>query len=88
VAGVAPINRDSGAFSGRRKVCGGRARARKDIYMATLVATKHNPILKAFYRRLLAVGETKLVIILAISITTRMEEARRREIIQSSGLKA
>lgn len=65
LAGVAPMNRDSGAFRGRRKVWGGRARVRRAIYMATLVATRHNPILKAFYQRLLAVGKTKKVALVA-----------------------
>lgn len=65
LAGVAPMNRDSGAFRGRRKVWGGRARVRRAIYMATLVATRHNPVLKAFYQRLLAVGKTKKVALVA-----------------------
>lgn len=65
LAGVAPMNRDSGAFRGKRKVWGGRARVRRAIYMATLVATRHNPVLKAFYQRLLAVGKTKKVALVA-----------------------
>ncbi len=65
LAGVAPMNRDSGAFRGKRKVWGGRARVRKAIYMATLVASRHNPVLKAFYQRLLIAGKTKKVALVA-----------------------
>jgi len=65
LAGVAPMNRDSGAFRGKRKVWGGRARVRKAIYMATLVASRHNPVLKTFYQRLLVVGKTKEVALVA-----------------------
>ena len=65
LAGVAPMNRDSGTFRGRRKVWGGRARVRRAIYMATLVATRFNPCIRAFYQRLLAAGKTKKVALVA-----------------------
>jgi transposase len=57
LAGVAPFNRDSGKARGKRAIFGGRRAVRTGLYMAALVATRHNPILAAFYRRLRAVGK-------------------------------
>lgn len=57
--GVAPVNRDSGTMRGRRTIFGGRAGARAALYMAALVATQFNPVIKAFYMRLLAAGKAK-----------------------------
>lgn len=54
LVGVAPLNRDSGLFRGRRKVWGGRVQVRSALYMGALVATRHNPPIRAFYQRLLA----------------------------------
>jgi transposase len=65
LAGVAPMNRDSGRFSGKRVIQGGRADVRTGIYMATLVATRHNPVIKQFYERLLAAGKLKKVALVA-----------------------
>ena len=59
LAGVAPMNRDSGNMRGRRSVSGGRARVRAVLYMGTLVATRHNPVIRSFYQRLLAAGKPK-----------------------------
>ncbi|MDK2858613.1 MAG: transposase [Verrucomicrobiota bacterium] len=52
LAGVAPYNRDSGTFRGRRHICGGRKNLRACLYMAVVSATRSNPYLKAFYSRL------------------------------------
>lgn len=52
LAGVAPYNRDSGTFRGRRHICGGRKRLRACLYMAAVCASLHNPHLKRFYHRL------------------------------------
>jgi transposase len=57
LVGVAPFNRDSGLFRGRRLVWGGRAPVRAVLYMSTLVAVRHNPVLKVFYARLRAAGK-------------------------------
>lgn len=57
LAGLAPINRDSGSFSGKRFIGGGRPKVRRSLYMAALVACFKNPILKAFYQRLIAKGK-------------------------------
>jgi transposase len=65
LAGLAPMNHDSGSFSGKRAIKGGRADVRTGIYMATLVATKHNPVIKQFYERLLAAGKLKKVALVA-----------------------
>lgn len=59
LAGVAPLNRDSGTLRGRRVVWGGRARVRGALYMAALVATRHNPAIATFYARLCAAGKAK-----------------------------
>ena len=65
LAGLAPLNRDSGLFRGKRRIWGGRARVRAALYMATLTATRHNPVIKAFYQRLLAAGKEKKVALTA-----------------------
>jgi transposase len=59
LVGVAPLNRDSGQFRGRRTVWGGRATIRAVLYMGTLVASQHNPVIRAFYQRLLKAGKPK-----------------------------
>ena len=65
LVGLAPFNRDSGLLRGKRKVWGGRARVRAALYMATLVATRYNPVIKAFYHRLLEAGKVKKVALTA-----------------------
>lgn len=65
LAGVAPLNRDSGRMRGRRSIHGGRAMLRRGLYMATLVATRWNPVIKEFYARLLAAGKPKKVALVA-----------------------
>jgi len=59
LVGVAPFNRDSGTLRGRRMVWGGRASVRAALYMAALVASRFNPVIARFYRRLLAAGKPK-----------------------------
>lgn len=65
LVGVAPLNRDSGKIRGKRRVFGGRAPVRCALYMATLVATKANPIIRRFYEHLLAQGKEKKVALTA-----------------------
>ncbi|HZS85974.1 MAG TPA: transposase [Chloroflexota bacterium] len=65
LVGVAPFNRDSGTRRGRRAVWGGRASVRAVLYMATVVAVRHNPVIKAFYERLLTAGKAKKVALTA-----------------------
>jgi transposase len=59
LVGVAPFNRDSGTLRGKRTVWGGRAAIRATLYMAALVASRRNPVIAAFYKRLLATGKAK-----------------------------
>lgn len=59
LVGVAPFNRDSGLFRGRRMIWGGRAEIRSSLYMAALVATRHNPVIRTFYQRLVEAGKPK-----------------------------
>ena len=65
LVGVAPLNCDSGTLRGRRTIWGGRAHVRTVLYMGTLVATRFNPQIKAFYQRLLAAGKIKKVALTA-----------------------
>jgi len=65
LVGVAPLNRDSGTLRGKRTVWGGRSTVRAALYMAALVGTRHNPVLRALYTRLLAAGKTKKVALTA-----------------------
>lgn len=65
LVGVAPLNRDSGLFRGKRMVHGGRAPVRTALYMGALVATRYNPVIRAFYQRLLAAGKPKKVALTA-----------------------
>lgn len=65
LVGVAPLNRDSGTLRGRRTVWGGRAQVRTVLYMSTLVAVRHNPVLAAFYQRLRAAGKAPKVALTA-----------------------
>nr|WP_275072636.1 IS110 family transposase [Petrachloros mirabilis] len=57
LVGVAPLNRDSGQMQGKRTIFGGRAAVRQMLYMATLVAVRYNPVIKAFYEHLLKQGK-------------------------------
>ena len=65
LVGVAPLNRDSGTLRGRRTCWGGRSHVRSALYMATLVGVRCNPVLRAFYERLLAAGKPKKVALTA-----------------------
>ena len=61
LVGVAPINRDSGRLRGKRRIQSGRAAIRTVLYMATLSATQCNPVIKAFYKKLVAQSKHKKV---------------------------
>ncbi|HAF5680715.1 TPA: IS110 family transposase [Salmonella enterica subsp. enterica serovar Muenchen] len=65
LVGVAPVNRDSGTMRGRRTIFGGRTGVRTALYMAALVATRFNPVIKVFYTRLVAAGKPKKVALVA-----------------------
>ena len=65
LAGLAPFNRDSGQWRGERHIQGGRAGVRTALYMPTVVATRHNPVIRALYRRLCAAGKKPKVALTA-----------------------
>jgi transposase len=66
LAGVAPLNRDSGLFKGKRFIAAGRPKVRTALYMAALVASRFNPILKVLYLRLKAKGKPPKVALVAL----------------------
>jgi transposase len=66
LGGLAPFNRDSGTLRGKRTIFGGRRALRSGLYMAALVATRHNPILSNFYQRLRAKGKPHKVALTAV----------------------
>ena len=66
LAGLAPFNRDSGNMRGQRKIFGGRREIRQAIYMAALSGSRHNPVLKQFYQRLLERGKPKKLALIAV----------------------
>jgi len=65
LVGVAPFNDDSGAHRGTRHIRGGRSTVRAALYMATLVATRHDPVIRDYYQRLKANGKPKKVALVA-----------------------
>jgi transposase len=65
LAGVAPLNRDSGRMRGKRTCWGGRASVRKAVYMAALVASRYNPVIRGLYQRLIEAGKPKKVALTA-----------------------
>jgi transposase len=65
LVGVAPFNRDSGKWQGRRGIWAGRAHVRAALYMATLVATRYNPVIRQFYTRLREAGKAAKVALTA-----------------------
>ena len=67
LAGLAPYNCDSGTLRGQRHIQGGRARVRKALYMAALIASRFNPRLKTVYQRLLNAGKPKKLALIAVA---------------------
>lgn len=65
LVGVAPLNRDSGTLRGKRSIWGGRSHVRAALFMNALVASRFNPVIKAFYQRLCALGKPKKVALVA-----------------------
>jgi transposase len=65
LAGLAPYNRDSGPRMRRRRIFGGRASVRSVLYMAALSASRHNPVIKRFYTRLIDKGKAEKVALTA-----------------------
>lgn len=67
LAGLAPWTRQSGQWRGKSFIGGGRSTVRAALFMAAMVATKHNPVLRTFYRRLVEAGKPKMVAIIAVA---------------------
>lgn len=67
LAGLAPFTRQSGQWRGKSFIGGGRTAVRTVLFMGALVAKRHNPILKAFYDRLLAAGKPKMLALIAVA---------------------
>jgi len=67
LAGLAPYTRQSGRWNGKSMIGGGRKTVRSALFIAAMVACRHNPILKAFYERLLAAGKAKVSAIIAVA---------------------
>jgi transposase len=65
LTGVAPFNRDSGVFRGKRRIRGGRAHSRTALFLSAMVAIRYNPDIKRFYERLLQAGKHKKVALTA-----------------------
>ncbi len=65
LVGVAPMNRDWGQSRGKRMICGSRAKVRSALYMAAIVAMRHNPVIRACYERLVSAGKPRKVAIVA-----------------------
>jgi len=65
LVGVAPMNRDSGQFRGKRMTGGGRVVIRTQLFMPTLVAIQHNPVIRDFYHRLVSSGKPKMTAVVA-----------------------
>lgn len=67
LTGLAPYDRDSGKMQGKRFIQGGRAQVRRVLYMAAIVATRHNPVLRDFYQRLRSEGKAGKVAVVAVA---------------------
>ena len=65
LSGLAPMNRDSGKWRGKRRTGGGRTHVRSALYMATMAAIRYNPVIKAYYERLVTAGKPRMVALIA-----------------------
>ena len=67
LAGLVPFVRQSGQWKGQAHIGGGRPTARTALFLGAQVATRHNPVLKAFYERLIAAGKSKMAATIAVA---------------------
>ena len=94
LAGVAPLNRDSGTLRGKRMVWGGRRSVRVALYMAALTASQRNPAIRVFYQRLRARGKPPKVALTAcmrkllVIVNAMIRDGRILEIQQSPSIGA
>jgi transposase len=82
LVGVAPLNRDSGQYRGRRRIWGGRAPVRATLYMAAVASLRCNPVIRAFYDRLCAAGKPKKLALTACmrKLLTILNAMMRRQV--------
>lgn len=82
LVGVAPLNRDSGQYRGRRRTWGGRAPVRATLYMAAVASVRCNPVIRAFYDRLCAAGKPKKLALTACmrKLLTILNAMMRRQV--------
>jgi transposase len=82
LVGVAPLNRDSGQYRGRRRTWGGRAPVRATLYMAAVASLRCNPVIRAFYDRLCAAGKPKKLALTACmrKLLTILNAMMRRQV--------
>src|SRR5690606_40920998 len=87
LVGVAPMNRDSGQGSGKRRIRGGRSSVRVALYMATLSAVRWDPMMKAHYLQLRERGKLgKIGLVACMRKLLRIVNARRRDELRAEGL--
>lgn len=87
LVGVAPMNRDSGQSSGKRRIRGGRAPVRVALYMATLSAVRWDPVMKAHYQQLRARGKlAKVALVACMRKLLTIVNARRRDELRSEAM--
>ncbi len=88
LAGVAPMNRDSGQGQGKRRIRGGRAPVRVALYMATLSAVRWDPTMRAHYQQLRARGKLgKVALVACMRKLLGIVNARRRDELREEGLR-
>lgn len=86
LVGVAPMNRDSGQTSGKRRIRGGRAPVRVALYMATLSAVRWDPLMRAHYQQLRARGKLgKVALVACMRKLLTIVNARRRDELRAQG---
>jgi transposase len=90
LAGLAPVNRDSGRMRGKRSIAGGRSDVRTALFMAALTAVRYNPQIKTFYNRLVAAGKPKKVALTAAAhkLLTILNAILREETAWRNTMKA
>jgi transposase len=87
LVGVAPLNRDSGFYKGRRRIWGGRAGLRAVLYMAALVSVRWEPAMKVFYQRLQNAGKPgKVALVACMRKLLVVLNARRRDELKTQSL--
>lgn len=88
LAGLAPMNRDSGKMQGRRFIQGGRAKIRKALYMSAISAVRYNPALKCFYQRLIGAGKPTKVALVAVmrKLLILMQSLEKRQVMWAANI--